>query len=100
MKSRKEFPSFFISLLGEGIVHVEMKDVKEMSVKDTMQIYDEMERLGNGEKMCVLTTFNGFISSQDKEVSKYATTERAKKLVLATAYVFDSLALRIAVNFL
>lgn len=99
MKERKELPSCFISLLEDRIVHVEMKAIKEMSLKDVIQIYDEIERIGKGQKMCVLTTFNGFISSRNKEISKYAASERARKLVLCNAYVLNSRALRIAVKF-
>lgn len=99
MKYYKEFPAFRISLLEEGIVHIEMKDSKEMTLADIIQIYDEIEKIGNGEKMCVLTTFNGFVSSKNNEVIKYAASARAKKLVIATAYVIRSLAMTLAVKF-
>lgn len=99
MKARKEFPSFYLSLIEEGIVHIEMKKIKELTFTDIIQIYDEIENIGNGKKMCLLVTFNEFISSQGTKVPQYATSARAKKLVIATAYVIHSVAMALALKF-
>lgn len=99
MKERKDFPSFSIIPIEEGIVHIHMKELEELTVDDVAQVHAALEKINNGKRTGVLTTFDGFIPSPGKEVAQYSSSAKAQKLIFATAYLIDSLAMRLVVRF-
>jgi hypothetical protein len=99
MKNKLDFPFFTIEEIDDGIVHIHIKEMEELRVEDVAQIYDVIEKIGGGKKVGILSTFDGLISSYKKGVPRYASSARAQELVLATAYVTDSLAMRMMVRF-
>lgn len=96
MKERKDFPSFSITILEPRIVHVAIKETKELTLQDTILLYDEVEKISNGNKIGILSTFESFLPPND-EVMKYTTSGRPVKLVFASAIVVESLALHVVV---
>jgi len=98
MKEQCDFPAFTAYRLEENILHIEIKKIKELSAKDVEQINDCHYKIGNGNKVYVLVTFQGFVPMND-EVIETAAKNRAQKIHGATAYVVDDSALRIGVRF-
>jgi hypothetical protein len=98
MKEQCDFPAFTAYCLEENILHTEMKNVKELSAKDVEQINDCYLKIGNGKKVYVLVTFQGFIPLSDKAM-KAANENKVQNMRGATAYVVDNLAQRLGVRF-
>lgn len=99
MKESIDLTSCKASLIERGIVHLEMKEVKVTTLQHIVQVYDAVEQLGGGEKMGLLTTFEGYIPGVTKEAYDYSGSARVKSLATGTAYVIDNFALRILVKF-
>ena len=90
---KKDFPAFTISELEERIVLIELKGV-EMGLEETIQLYDEVEKIGKGKKVGTLSIFKAYVPPND-EAMKYSSGSRAPKLVYASAIVVESLATRL-----
>lgn len=87
-----------ITEIEDGIVHIHIRDTSEFRKEHLVQLYDAIEKMYGGKKAGILSTFEGLTSYQ-KGVARYASSERAQKLVLATAYIIAPLAMRILVRF-
>ena len=98
MKEQCDFPAFTAYRLEENILHTAMKNVKELSAKDVEQINDCYLKIGNGNKVYVLVTFQDFIPISDKAI-KAATENKVQNMRGATAYVVDNLAQRLGIRF-
>src|ERR1035437_2433183 len=98
MKDQCDFPAFTAYRLEENILHTAMKNVKELSAKDVEQIQDCYLKIGDGNNVYVLVTFQGYIPLND-EAMEMANKNKAQNIHGATAYVVDNLAIRIGIRF-
>lgn len=98
MKEQCDFPAFTAYCLEDNILHTAMKNVKELSAKDVEQIHDCYLKIGNGNKVYVLVTFQGYIPMSD-EAMEMANKNKAQNIHGATAYVVGNLAIRIGIRF-
>jgi|ERR1051326_5846473 hypothetical protein len=98
MKDKIDFPAFTISLMEDGIVQADFKKIKEMTVEHVDQLYGAVAKLGEGKKICMLSTFQAYIPMND-EVMEYSMRKEFQDRISASASVLRSTALRVAVNF-
>ena len=90
---KKDFPSFTISEIEDRIILIELKGV-EIGLEETIQMYDEVEKIGKGKKVGGLSIFKAYVPPND-EAMKYASGSRPPKLIYASAIVVESLATRL-----
>ena len=98
MKDQCDFPAFTAYRLGDDMVHIEMKKVKELTGADVEQIYSCHKKIGEGRKVYVLVTFAGYIPMSDDAMAQAKKSESVN-LQGATAYVINSFAMRIGAKF-
>ena len=98
MKSKLDFPAFTISLIEKGIVQIDFKKIKEMTIENVEQLYGAIAEIGNAKKVYILTTFQAYIP-MNKEVMAHSMKKEFQDRILASASVFRSTALRVAVKF-
>ena len=98
MKEKIDFPAFTISLVEDGIVQVDFKKMKEMTLEHVDQLYGAMGELGGDKKMCILTTFQAYIP-MNNEVMAHSMKKEFQDKILVSATVLKSTALRVAVKF-
>ena len=99
MKEQCDFPAFTAYRLEENMLHVEMKKVKELTSRDVEQIYECHHKIGNGNKVYVLVTFQGYIPMSDEAMTQAKKNSSVDQITAATAYVVKNIALRISVKF-
>jgi len=95
---KSEHSSFIASLRSDGIVHFDMKDIKDYTIEIVDAQTKALFELGEGKKLPVLLTISSYNSPND-ETMKYAAEEKNIKYTAAVAVVVDSLALRLGTNF-
>ncbi len=88
----------FLSLRIDAIMHVHIKAVEEFLTDDVMDIFNGVYEIGKGEKFLNLITFENFLIV-DKETRKLAARSIASKYTIADAFVVDSVALKLLINF-
>ena len=98
MKDKIEFSAFTASLVEEGIVQIDFKKIKEMTLEHVNQLNQAIMKLSSGKKICMLSTFEAYIPMND-EVMKQSMKSEFQKNLLASASVLKSTALRVAVKF-
>ena len=98
MKEKYDFRSCAISKIGDGILLVEIKKIKEMIVQDVVDLHTCVRELSDGKKVCLLTTFQAYIPMNDDVMAESMKKEYQDR-ILASAIVITSPALRIAVKF-
>ena len=98
MKDKFDFRSCTISKIEDGILLVEIKKIKEMIVQDVTDLHTCVAKLSNGQKMCLLTTFQSYIPMNDEVMAESVKREYQDR-ILASAIVINSTALRVAVKF-
>ena len=98
MKETYDFPAFTAYCLEDDILHIELKKVKKLTAKDVEDIFSCHEKIGSGNKVYVLVTFNGFIPLSDEAMAE-AKKQGKRNLQAGTAYVVHNFALRMGINF-
>lgn len=98
MKEKVSFPDLAVSLIEEGILLVEFKKIKEMSIQHVDQLYEGIIKLGKGKKVCLVSVFQGYIPMND-EVMAYSIRKEHRQYIFASAVVLNSVGLRVAVKF-
>jgi hypothetical protein len=87
-----------ISLIDEDIVKVFIKPDLDFEKKDVDDIRNSIEKLSEGNRVLTLVDVSENTTG-NSEVREYGSKEGANKYATATAYITDSLAQRIVVNF-
>jgi len=98
LKETCDFKTFTAHSLGENILHIEFKKVARLEIEDIRQIFECHDKLGKGEKVYVLVSFNGFIPMNEKAM-KEAKLLGKKNRQAAVAYVVKNAALRMGIKF-
>ena|ERR1019366_6315611 len=87
-----------LSLRIDEIMHVHIKAVEEFLTDDLMDIFNGFYEIGRGEKFLNLVTFEDFVIV-NQEARKLAARAVASKFTIADAFVVDSIALKLVINF-
>jgi len=98
MKEQCDFPAFTAYRLDEDMVHIALKKIKQLTALDVQQIYSCHDKMGNGKRVYVLATFEGFIPLSDDAMVE-AKKEGKRSPQAATACVVNNYALRVAIKF-
>lgn len=96
MSYRIEFPACTLQVIADKIVHADFTG-GEIALSDMIQLYDEVEKIGNGERIGMLSTFKNYVPPKD-EVMKYIASERPAKLMFASAIIVQSVAMKLVMN--
>lgn len=91
-----EFRACTLQLIEDKIIHVVFTG-GEITLPEIIQFYDEVEKIGNDERVGILTTFKSYVPPKD-DVMKYVASERPPKLIFASAIVVQSIAMRLVMN--
>ena len=85
-------------LRSDGIMHVHFKDIDELLTDDITDAVNGLYGIGGGKKFLIFLTFENFFII-DKEIRKLAATEISGKYTIADAFVVNSIALKLLINF-
>ncbi len=93
-----DLPEATIQFLEERIMHIHIKVEHEFELEHSKKILEARTRLAAGRKMAILYTATKFVIPS-REVREFLATEERSHLVLADAFVINSLPQRLAVKF-
>ena len=94
----KEHPSFTAYVRSDGIVHFEMKDIKDYTIEILMEQIQFLSEISKGKKFPLMLAFTSY-HGPNKETMRYAASDGNLKYAKAIAVVVDSLASRLRSNF-
>jgi len=94
----KSTPSYSAYLRSDGIVHFELKDIKDYTIEIVNSQTETLKEFGGGKQLSILMTFVSYNSPND-ETMKYASKKENIRFAKAIAVVVDSLSMRLGVNF-
>lgn len=89
-----DVPAARISLRKDGIMHVHIKVEIDFQLKHSKEIVAARNKLANGNPYPILYTATKFVLPS-KEVREYVASEGRSELVLADAFVINSLPQRL-----
>lgn len=98
MKDKCDFPAFTGYRLDDRMLHVEFKKVKKITADDVSQIFECYGKVGEGKKVFVMVSFNGFIPMSNDAMAE-AKKQGKRNRNAATAYVVTNAAVRMGINF-
>lgn len=98
MKDKCDFPAFVATRIQSNILHVSLKKIKKLTVKDVEDIYGYFRICGGENGVFVIVSFSGFIPPSE-EAMIAAKKQSNQKYVNAMAYVISSAAPRLGVKF-
>lgn len=87
-----------ITLLNDHLMHVHIKLEDEFVIENSMNLVKARTELASGRKMAILYTATRFVIPS-KEVKEFVASEGRSELVLADAFVINSLPQRLAIKF-
>jgi hypothetical protein len=93
-----ELETASITLRNDGIMHIHIKEGKEMQLNDAIKIVDAMGKLGNQQKHPLLIDCGEF-ATIDKEVRIFSASKEANIYTLADAIAYHSFAHKLLVDF-
>ena len=88
-----------VSLRTDGIIHIRVRDYAEVDIDDSLETFEAVKKLGNGEKMPVLV-FTGEGGTVTDESKRFSASKEAGEPTLAEAIVVKNLAHKLIINFL
>ncbi|MCB0401806.1 MAG: hypothetical protein KDD41_06965 [Flavobacteriales bacterium] len=86
-----------ICILPGGIMHIHIKKTVELSIDDSAEIVAARSKLANNKPYPLLYTATRFVLPS-KEVREYVASEERSSLVIADAFVVNSLPQKIIAN--
>ncbi|HNO71045.1 MAG TPA: hypothetical protein PKO16_04640 [Bacteroidia bacterium] len=95
---KKEFQRFSIISIEERIALVDYNG-KEMVLSDIQELYDELEKMGNGKKMGIMNVFDRAMTPNEEIMAYINTNPRPGKVLYASAIVVESIAVRLVMMF-
>lgn len=95
---KKEFQRFSIISIEERIALVDYNG-KEMVLSDIQELYDELEKMGNGKKMGIMNVFDRAMTPNEEIMAYINTNSRPHKILYASAIVVESIAVRLVMMF-
>ena len=95
---KKEFQRFSIISIEERIALVDYNG-KEMVLSDIQELYDELEKMGNGKKMGIMNVFDRAMTPNEEIMAYINTNSRPEKILYASAIVVESIAVRLVMMF-
>lgn len=95
---KKEFQRFSITPIEERIALVGYNG-KEMTLGDIHELYDELEKMGNGKKIGIMNVFDRAMTPNEEIMTYINTNPRPKKVLYASAIVVESIAVRLVMMF-
>lgn len=96
---KKEFKKSNWDFYEDGIIRIRIKDNAEIELEDTIIEYNYIKNRPDYLPMRILV-IPGKNSTASKEVRDYSNSEERRSIVNAQAYVVESLAHKIIVNFM
>ena len=87
-----------IQLREDGIMHIHIKEGREMHLNDAIQVVEAIGKLGNKQKVPVLIDCGEF-ATIDKEVRMFSASEKANVYTLAEAVAYHSFAHKLLIDF-
>ncbi len=93
-----ELETACVELRADGIMHIHIKEGREMHLNDAIKIVEAMGTLGNKQKYPVLIDCGEF-ATIDKEVRIFSTGTDANIYTLADGIAYHSFAHKLLVDF-
>lgn len=93
-----EIAPAIIEIREDGIMHIHVKIDMDFNIQHSIDIVEARTKLANGKSFPMLYTLTKFVIPSN-EVSQYLASEDRSKLVLADAFVINSLPQRLIGNF-
>lgn len=93
-----ELDTASVTLRDDGIMHIHIKEGKEMQLNDAIKVVEALGTLGNKQKYPVLIDCGEF-ATIDKEVRIFSASKDANVYTLADAVAFHSFAHKLLVDF-
>lgn len=93
-----DIPAATIRIREEGFLHIHIKIEDEFTIEHSASIVKARTELADGRKMPILYTATKFVIPS-KEVREYVASESRSELVVADAFVINSLPQRMMVRF-
>lgn len=87
-----------VQLREDGIMHIHIKEGREMHLNDAIKVVGAMGKLGNHQKYPVLIDCGEF-ATIDKEVRIFSAGKEANIYTLADAIAYHSLAHKLLIDF-
>lgn len=87
-----------VELRADGIMHIHIKEGREMHLNDAIKVVEAMGELGNKQKYPVLIDCGEF-ATIDKEVRVFSASKEANIYTLADAVAYHSFAHKLLVDF-
>lgn len=88
-----------VFLRSDGIILIRVRDYVEVDIKDSLETFEAVKRLGKGVKMPVLV-FTGEGGTVSDESRRFSASKKGGEPTLAEAIVVKNLAHKLIVNFL
>lgn len=86
-----------VELREDGILHVHIKEKQTFEMEDSEKVFTTRERIAEGRKAPVIYTCTQFVIPS-KEVREFVASEERSGLVLADAFVVNSLPQKLMAN--
>jgi hypothetical protein len=93
-----ELETATVQLREDGIMHIHIKEGKEMQLNDAIKVVEAIEKLGNKQKLPILIDCGEF-ATIDKEVRLFSASKEANIYTLAEAVAYHSFAHKLLVSF-
>lgn len=93
-----DFPEVWIKILDHSIMQIHTKVKDEFEIEHSRKICAERIKISNGKKFSLLHTSEKFVIPS-KEVREFVATEERSELVLADAFVINTLPQRMTAKF-
>jgi len=87
-----------VQLRDDGIIHIHIKEGKEMQLEDAIQVVETIGMLGNKQKFPVLIDCEAF-ATIDKDVRIFSASKEANIYTSADAVAYHSFAHKLLADF-
>ena len=96
MTNIKSSTAFVIRPIEDGIFNIYYSGA-ELTQEMMMQLYDELEERGNGNRVGVLNTFKSYVHPKEK-VMEYIASDRPRKIIFASAFVPKAISMQLVMR--
>lgn len=96
MEEMLVFSAFTICPIENGIFHIDFTG-EAVTPDVIIQLYDELEKMGNGQQVGILNVFTGYVPPNEK-VMEYIASNRPKKIIFASAIVVQSVSMQLVMG--
>jgi len=93
-----ELKTATVNLRNDGIMHIHIKEGKEMQLEDAIEVVKTMGKIGNRQKFPVLIDCGEF-AAIDNEVRIFSVSKEANIYTSADAVAYHSVAHKLLVDF-